>query len=302
MKPPRPSLVLLVLLGCYFPFLTNAQTDAGEPRAGAAQLAAPATTPIQDDSFLIEEGYNQEDGVVQHISYFQFQPQSGDWVYTQTDEWPLRSLKHQLSVTLSATQNGSMPGTGGGWGDAAVNYRYQLVGSGETKVAVAPRISLLVPSGNAKYGRGAGGAGLQTNLPISIQHSPRWVTNWNAGATWVPRAQDSQQNVASIAGVNLGQSVVWLAKPRVNFLVETIWLGNQMVTGPGKTSWQNNMYVSPGIRWAYNFRSGLQIVPGLGVPIGVGPSAGQRGLILYLSFEHPFGFSHSRRNRAEVME
>ena len=36
-----------------------------------AQEAAPAPPPIQDNSFLIEEAYNQERGVVQHIGTFQ---------------------------------------------------------------------------------------------------------------------------------------------------------------------------------------------------------------------------------------
>jgi len=39
---------------------------------------------------------------------------------------------------------------------------------------------------------------------------------------------------------------------------------------------------------AYNFENGLQIVPGIGVPIGIGPSSGEKGIFLYLSFEHPF--------------
>jgi hypothetical protein len=37
-----------------------------------------------------------------------------------------------------------------------------------------------------------------------------------------------------------------------------------------------------------NFTSGLQIVPGIAVPIGVGSSSGQRDVFLYLSFEHAF--------------
>jgi hypothetical protein len=170
------------------------------------------TGPIQDNSLLLEEAYNQEGGVIQHIAYFRIQPQTGDWVYAQTEEWPLRSLKHQFSVTLSAAYDGSLPGSRGGWGVTAVNYRYQLVGSGESRVAVAPRLSLLVPSGNPMlYGRGAGGTGVQTNLPISIQHSRHWVTNWNVGATWVPGVLATRRTIASTAGINLGQSVVWLA-------------------------------------------------------------------------------------------
>jgi hypothetical protein len=41
------------------------------------------------------------------------------------------------------------------------------------------------------------------------------------------------------------------------------------------------------VRWAYNFPIGSQIVPGIGVPIGVGASRGDRAFIVYMSFEHP---------------
>ena len=40
------------------------------------------------------------------------------------------------------------------------------------------------------------------------------------------------------------------------------------------------------MRWAHNLKSGLQIVPGIAVPIGIGPSSGDTGVLLYLSFEH----------------
>jgi len=88
---------------------------------------ATVLTPALNNSFLIEEAYNQEDGVIQHISTFERLTNSRDWVYTQTDEWPLRTYKHQLSVTLGATHAGSFAGSGAGWGDTAFNYRYQLV-------------------------------------------------------------------------------------------------------------------------------------------------------------------------------
>jgi hypothetical protein len=258
-----------------------------------------ASPPIQDNSFLVEEAYNQEDGVVQHISYFQKLTNTRDWVYTQTDEWPLRSYRHQLSLTVAGTHAGDFQGSGAGWGDTAVNYRYQLVGNGEAKLAIAPRLTLLIPTGDHLFGRGYGGTGLQTNLPVSIQHSARWVTHWNAGTSWVPRAHNEHNDTASVIGVNLGQSVVWLAAPRVNFLVETLWTSTQKVAAPGKTTWTQDLYVSPGMRWAYNFKSGLQIVPGIGLPIGIGPCAGERGVVLYLSLEHPFAFAHSRNKPRE---
>jgi len=256
--------------------------------------AQTGSAPIQDNSFLIEEAYNQEDGVIQHISTFERLTNNHDWVYTQTDEWPVRSYRHQLSVTLAATHAGSFAGSGAGWGDTAFNYRYQLAGSGETRIAVAPRASLLFPTGDHRFGRGSGGLGFQTNLPLSIQHSARWVTHWNAGATWIPRALDPRGETAATSAVNLGQSIVWLAKPRMNFLLETLWTSSQQVIGSHKAERSQDLYVSPGIRWAYNLSHGLQVVPGIAVPLGVGPCAGEKGVIFYLSFEHPFGLAHSR--------
>ena len=32
----------------------------------------------------------------------------------------------------------------------------------------------------------------------------------------------------------------------------------------------------------------MQVVPAVAFPIGVGPSSGERSIVLYLSFEHPF--------------
>jgi hypothetical protein len=32
----------------------------------------------------------------------------------------------------------------------------------------------------------------------------------------------------------------------------------------------------------------MQIVPGIAVPLGIGPSDGERSIFLYLSIEHPF--------------
>jgi hypothetical protein len=42
------------------------------------------------------------------------------------------------------------------------------------------------------------------------------------------------------------------------------------------------------VRAAFNFSSGLQIVPGIAAPLGAGSSSGEKGVFVYLSFEHPF--------------
>ena len=255
----------------------------------AAAQSAAELRPIQDNSFLIEEAYNQEFGVVQHINTFTRLWNSKDWVYTFTQEWPLPfDPRHQLSYTLATVSAGAFPGSGPGWGDLALNYRYQLVGNGDTRFAFAPRLTWILPSGDSSLGRGYGGYALQSNLPLSVVMSRHFVTHWNLGGTVVPHGRDMVGNVARETGYNLGQSVVWLARPNFNFLIETQYCGAQSVTARNHTAWSNSLYVSPGIRWAHNLKNGLQIVPGVAVPLGVGPSAGDKGVFLYLSFEHPF--------------
>ena len=179
-----------------------------------------------------------------------------------------------------------------GVGDLALNYRYQAVGMGGGPVAFSPRLSLLAPTGKYANGLGSGGIGVQANLPLSIEMGSRFVTHWNAGLTRTQRARDESGDRANINAYSLGQSIVWLASPKVNFLVETSWTRAESVTGPGLTRSKNVLLVSPGIRWAHDFKSGLQIVPGLAFPIGLGPSSGEHGVFVYLSFEHPFAHSH----------
>ena len=244
---------------------------------------------IQDNSFLIEESYNQDYGVVQHINNFQRLWQSKTWVYSFTQEWPVDPApKNQLSYTLVAAHSGDFPASGVGAGDIALNYRYQLAGNGDTRIAVAPRVSVLLPSGDSKFGRGAGGAGIQTNWAMSVVLNKQFTTHFNVGATITPHAKDELGNSAATYAYNLGHSLVWTMHPRFNAFVETVFNRGESVIGPRQTQWDSQVFVNPGIRWAYNFSSGLQIVPGISAPLGVGPSSGEKGIFFYLSFEHPY--------------
>ncbi len=247
------------------------------------------TPAIQDNSFLVEEAYNQEFGVVQHIQTFQRLWNSKDWAYTFTQEWPVdANPRHQLSYTLVSAHSGEHPETSGGVGDVVLNYRYQALGGGDAKVAFSPRVSVLLPTGDSRLGRGAGGTGVQTQLPVSLVIAKKLVAHWNAGATVIPHARNDSGARAPTFGYNLGQSLVWLAHPRFNLLLETVFYRNEEVIAPHTTQWSSTLLLNPGFRWAYNLRNGLQIVPGFSVPIGIGPSTGERGIFVYLSLEHPY--------------
>ena len=220
---------------------------------------------IADNSFLIEEAYNQEPGVVQHINAWQRALRSAAWAFTFTQEWPLGTQTHQLSYTIPVQRTERPSSTG--FGDAAVNYRYQL--RADARVAIAPRLSMLLPTGSSTRGLGTGHVGVQLNMPVSVALAPSLVSHWNAGVSAVPHTTT----------YSLGTSVIWLARPTFNVMLEVAW---------AETDGTRSFVVNPGIRWAHNFSSGLQVVPGVAFPYGVGPSRGERGAFFYLSFEHRF--------------
>ena len=255
-------------------------------RGAAAQERERQPPGIQDNSFLIEESYNQEPGIVQHIQTFQ-RGNDGSWVASFTQEWPVPRETHQLSYTFTAARNAPEDGGSIGLGDLFLNYRYQLVGDGRAVVAVAPRLSVLLPTGSYRAGRGNGGVGLQTLVPVSVVLSPAFVVHGNAGATWVPGAKNPRGDRAGILGASFGASVVWLARNDVNLLTEAVWTREGIVTAPHRTAHTDAFFVNPGARFAINSRDGLQVVPGISVPIGVGPSRGGWSVFVYLSFEHP---------------
>jgi hypothetical protein len=269
------------------------------------QGIAPSDQPasIQDNSFLLEGAYNQEPGVVQHISSFTRLSQSRDWGYTFTQEWPVPNhARHQLSYTVGAIRSGAFPASGAGIGDTFLNYRYQLIGSGKSRVAFAPRLSFLLSTGNPRDGHGMGGNGFQTDLPVSFVLNSRFVTHLNAGATVVPSARNGFGKRDSSVGYNLGQSFVWLARPRFNMLLETIWSSGQAVMGEHKTSPVHALLMSPGVRWAHNLSNGLQIVPGVAFPLGIGSSGSENGVLLYLSFEHRIWAERPRLQKCRLSE
>jgi len=245
---------------------------------------SPLTAQIQDNSFLIEEAYNQERGVVQHISTFQRSERVG-WAYSFTQEWPLGGIRHQLSYTIPVE---NAEGSGTGLGDVAINYRYQLAGNPDARTVLAPRFSLLLPTGDEDQGRGTGGLGLQLNLPVTLVLSEKVVTHWNAGATLTPSAANTLGQRATAHSINLGASLVWLVRPSFNFLLETVMEDERLVAGEGRVVGQTNWVLSPGARGAFYLVRGLQVVPGVAYTLGLGKESDENSLFLYLSLEHPF--------------
>lgn len=258
--------------------------------AGAPLAADPAAgngwpEAISDNSFLIEEAYNQEPGVVQWIFGFQYDRDGKLWTNTFTSEWPVPGKAHQLSFSLPFQLGG---GSKDGLGDLLLNYRYQWRDGGERGWWVAPRLSLIVPTGSWREDRGNGAWGLQMAVPWSRRFSARWACHFNIGATAFRRAKglDDEGRVfgANSWGLFAGGSLVYLASPTFNWLVEGVVNQDHPAIGPGRTDKVTQAIISPGFRRAVNLKKG-QLVLGAAVPIGVTGDSPDPSLFLYLSWE-----------------
>jgi hypothetical protein len=228
-----------------------------------AQVPEPKP-PLRDNSFLVEEAYNQEPGVVQHVGTFAIGREDG-WAAGFDQEWPLGGMRDQLSWGLGVLNTGRDTR----FEDVVLNYRRQLIGESESRVLFAPRISALWLEAEEGSDGNREGVGVQVGLPATVVLTPWLVTHWNLGATMGP-----MRPVA-----NAGASAVWLAAPWMNLLVETVWTG-QSGTAP--------VYLlNPGARWAINAGS-LQIVPGVSFPIDLRDTGEGDAVLFYLSFEHPY--------------
>jgi len=244
---------------------------------------------IQDNSFFIEEAYNQEPGVVQHIMNVihtvdrQIGPDERQWSFVFTQEWPAFSQAHQLSYTVPYSFTDSEGHCDDGLEDISLNYRYQALTESETSPAFAPRLSLILPTGDAAKGFGNETVGFQLNLPVSKIVQDRWTVHGNAGATLLPDVEGH-----NLVGYNLGASAIYAVTADFNLMLEAFANWDEEVNNSGGTSREVAAIISPGFRYAFNHPNDAQTVIGLAVPIGITSAAADYGIFVYASFEHFF--------------
>ena len=261
----------------------------------AAQAGIATNAPVRgimDNSFLVEEAYNQEAGIVQHIFTAARSvrhvsgPDDRAWDLSFTQEWPLSRQTHQVSYTIpfSAVDSGGQSDSG--FGDVLLNYRYQALFDESTLTAFAPRLSLILPTGDADKGFGDDTLGYQPNLPFSTALHDRWSANANAGLTFLPDAGTGPTH--DLLSYNLGASAIYAASERLHLMLEWVGTWDEFSTGPG-TDREFASVLSPGLRYAFNYASDTQLVLGIATPIGLNDAAPDYGVFFYVSFEHGFG-------------
>ena len=286
------------------------------PRPSLAQQPPPPSREfeIKDNSFLVEEAFNQEAGIVQHI-FGVTRENGGGWQFTFTQEWPAPGEQHQLSYTLAY---GGMGGEHG-FGDTLLNYRFRVWDEGPGRPACAPRLSLVVPTGRSELenldgpqtepGFGFGSVGLQVNVPFSKQRGD-WYWHWNAGFTWLPRADSPRPIAADATGrrapvgtaarvdlfsPHLAASGIYRLRPMLNAMLESSLDFVESAAGPGTTARETVFTLSPGVRGGWNIGD-RQIVIGAAVPVTFSSGDTSHAVFGYFSFEGPMkGLKKSKK-------
>jgi hypothetical protein len=248
--------------------------------------AEPLAKGIQDNSFFVEEAYNQEPGVVQHIINLPafFARGSNEISFSFTQEWPIFSQTHQFSYTIPYTFTEDE----NGFEDIRLNYRLQALMEGERTPAFAPRFSLVTPTGDASKGLGHDRLGYEINLPFSKIVSDRLTLNFNAGGSFFPDVNDRD-----LWNYNLGGSAIYAVTENFNLMLESVANWEQDVDSTKNGDRTVTALISPGARYAFNLPNDLQIVVGAATPIGLTSDSPDWGLFFYLSFEHSFVRPHS---------
>ena len=191
---------------------------------------------------------------------------------------PAPNRTHQFSFTLPYTTAIDVSVTNFGINDISLNYRYQLVDS--EKISMSPRLTLILPTGNRAIGMGTGATGLQINIPVSLELNQSWMNHWNFGYTFANLAQGTSGTTgANTLSTNFGTSFIYLAGDTLNLMTEFIHNSTDSSNGDGTKNRSESYYVSPGLRFAINTKD-IQFVPGIALPIGIGPSESEEYSIL----------------------
>jgi Putative MetA-pathway of phenol degradation len=264
--------------------------------SGLTAAAAAQQEPIEvieDNSFLIEEAYNQEPGVVQHIfqAVYSNDPRQRGWAFAFTQEWPIYGQDHQFSYTVLSYHLINDGDRQYGIGDTLLNYRYQALEEGPGKPAFAPRFSLILPTGNRDKGTGNGVVGYQWSLPFSKKIASRLALHGNFGVTYLPHVRSPMDNgqlspKRSLVSPWVGGSAIYALLPRLHLMLEWLSIIQDNINGSGRAVRTFNPLLSPGFRAAVVNEEDLQIVVGAGIPIGLNRQVNNLSGFFYFSVEH----------------
>ena len=198
--------------------------------------------PIEDHNFGLEPGWNREGAAMQY-STFVLRDTSA---FELTHEWAARS-RHQLSYTVPVYSHAGETGLG----DTTINYRYQLAGGSESRFAMAPRVSLLLPTRSTHFGERS--SGVEVSVPVSAAITPRLTSHTNVLATWFRDLGQSE--------ITAAQGITFAATSRLEFVLDAAFK---------RCSSGSQLFVlRPGVQFGIDLGR-VRIAPGLALTVGEG--------------------------------
>ena len=236
--------------------------------SGGTRLRRRRTDPrpaagLQDNSFLIEEAYNQEAGVVQHVgSLPPAEPRLG--VSPSTEEWPIRSQTHQFSYTRAlslAAQRGHAAAS------AISNSSYRYPGAQRDRdpagIRSAIHASSCRPATTAR-GPAFDSYGYQINLPVSKIIADRVTHSRQRGPHLLfrrvrPAADELQPRRQHHLRGDARDQRAGRGARRVDRDRGSSMRAASSANSPSRCS--------PACRHAFNLEQGSQLVLGAGMPI-----------------------------------
>ena len=273
------SVLVLLLLGM-----------SGVARAQDANVL-PQASPfgITDNSFHVEEAFNQEPGIVQNIFAFD-RSRPGEWDARFVQEWPLLSQRHQVSYSLAFARDGGAST----FSDVSLDYRYQVWSEEGGRPAFSPRTSLLIARDDGNTDLDESATGLELNLPFSKRAGAVYL-HWNAGLRWFPSAPTFSRGIPSLVPADDVQltspfaagSAIVAVRPMLNLMFEAVVESEHSVVAPGAAARSTAVTLAPGARGGWNVGE-AQIILGLTAPLVRQDGETNAGILGYVSYELPF--------------
>ena len=127
MKFYHPQVRNIILVAFFFTvFISTAQDSLKRKKGSYLSYGQPN---IEDNSMFIEEAFNQETAIIQHISNFIVD--GGNLAYSYTQEIPMPNDRNQFSFTFLYNVLNSKPlkeaPSNHGFGDLLLNFRPMLM-------------------------------------------------------------------------------------------------------------------------------------------------------------------------------
>lgn len=241
---------------------------------------------IEDNSFLLEEAYNQEWGVYQFIQKYQSSDKYKLYDYVFENDIPVTDKTHQFTYAIPYQKADANEKSG--VGDVGLNWRIQPYN--KNGVMLAERFGIVLPTGKVDTGAGNGVFGFEFMQAATININDRWSNHWNIGFRTMPNAKSAGiDKKRTLTNATAGSSLIFVVNDSFDLMFEGLLDSGQSVDADGVKTSSTTLTINPGFRFAIDLDwKETQIVPGISFPTEILNSPSEHAVLVYFSIEPKF--------------